>query len=192
MLIGYARVSTREQNTSLQLDALKADGCEKIFTERASGALRDRPQLKAALEFMRPGDTLVVWKLDRLARSLKQLLETVENLKAQEKGFRSLTENIDTTTPTGELVFHVFASLAQFERSIISQRTKAGLAAARKRGRVGGRPPALNESDKQAAKAMLRDGKLTVQEIADKLGVSFATFYRYFPKARSLTPDEAQ
>jgi len=114
----YARLSKREQKSGLQLDALKADGCEKSL--KASGALRNRLQLKVALEFMRPGDTLVVWKLDPLARSLKQFLETVENLKAQEKGFRSLTENIDTTTPTGELVFHVFASLAQFERAIIS------------------------------------------------------------------------
>ena len=140
MFIGYARVSTQDQNPELQLDALRQEGCEKIFTEKLSGARRDRPELKAALEYMRSDDTLVVWKLDRLARSLKQLIETVEDLEERGIGFSSLTEAIDTTTPSGKLVFHIFAALAEFERSIIRERTMAGLNAARERGRLGGRP----------------------------------------------------
>ena len=139
MLVGYARVSTQDQNPELQLDALKADGCEKVFVEKASGAQRDRPELQAALDYMRSGDTLVVWKLDRLARSLKQLIETVETMEGQGIGFRSLTEAIDTTTSGGRLVFHIFGALAEFERSIIKERTMAGLVSARARGRVGGR-----------------------------------------------------
>ena len=127
MLIGYARVSTQEQNPEMQLDALDRADCEKIFTEKASGAQRDRPQLKAALEYMREGDTLVVWKLDRLARSLKQLIETVESLEERKIGLRSLTESIDTTTSGGRLVFHIFAALAEFERSIIRERTRSDL-----------------------------------------------------------------
>ena len=138
MLIGYARVSTQEQDLALQLDALKAAGCERIYEERASGAQRDRPELKAALGYMREGDTLVVWKLDRLARSLKQLIDTVEDLGARGIGLRSLTEAIDTTTSGGKLIFHIFAALAEFERAVIRERTLAGLAAARARGRKGG------------------------------------------------------
>jgi DNA invertase Pin-like site-specific DNA recombinase len=147
LFIGYARVSTQDQNPQLQLDALTAADCERSFVERASGAQRERPELQAALEYIREGDTLVVWKLDRLARSLKQLIETVESLETRKIGFRSLTENIDTTTPGGRLTFHLFAALAEFERSIIKERTTAGLAAARARGRKGGRPPSLNAKD---------------------------------------------
>ena len=147
MFIGYARVSTQDQTPQLQLDALKVAGCERSFVEKASGAQRDRPELQAALGYMRSGDTLVVWKLDRLARSLKQLIETVESLENKKIGFRSLTENIDTTTPGGRLTFHLFAALAEFERSIIKERTMAGLAAARSRGRKGGRPPSLNAKE---------------------------------------------
>ena len=143
MAVGYARVSTQDQDLALQLDALQAAGCERVYTEKASGAQRDRPQLQAALDYMRPDDTLVVWKLDRLARSLRQLLDTVEVLHARQIGLRSLTEAIDTSTPGGTLVFHLFGALAEFERSIIRERTRAGLAAARARGRTGGRPPAL-------------------------------------------------
>src|SRR3712207_6574399 len=159
MLVGYARVSTQDQSPELQLDALRQAGCEKIFTEKASGAQRDRPELKAALGFMRQsaGDVLVVWKLDRLARSLKQLIETVEDLERRGIGFRSLTEQIDTTSPGGRLVFHIFATMAEFERSIIRERTCAGLDAARARGRKGGWPPALSSKDIAAAKAMLQD-----------------------------------
>ena len=133
MLVGYARVSTHDQDPALQHDALEKVGCERVFTETASGAQRDRPELKAALDYMRPGDILVVWRLDRLARSMKQLIETVEGLENREVGFRSITESIDTTTSGGKLVFHIFGALAEFERTIIQERTRAGLAAARAR-----------------------------------------------------------
>jgi DNA invertase Pin-like site-specific DNA recombinase len=185
MLIGYARVSTQDQNPALQLDALKEAGCEKTFTEKASGAQRDRPELKDALGFMRKGDTLVVWKLDRLARSLKQLITTVEDLESQGIGFRSLTESIDTTTSGGRLIFHIFASLAEFERSVIRERTKAGLQAAHARGRLGGRPPALSQEDLAAAKALLRDPAITVEQVAKRLGVAPSTLYRHLPGGRS-------
>lgn len=185
MLIGYARVSTQEQDAELQRVALRQAGCGKLFEETASGAQRDRPQLAAAMEFMREGDTLIVWKLDRLARSLKQLIETVEALEDRGSHFRSLTESIDTATPNGRLIFHVFGALAEFERGLIRERTLAGLAAARARGRVGGRPRSLSESKAKAAKAMLAAGELTVVEIAEQVGVSPATLYRYFPAARA-------
>ena len=185
VLVGYARVSTQDQDPALQLDALKGAGCEKIFTEKASGAQRDRPQLRAALDYMRSGDTLVVWKLDRLARSLKQLIETVEDLGDRGIGLRSLTELIDTTTSGGKLIFHIFAALAEFERGVIRERTRAGLDAARARGRLGGRPPALKASDLAAAKALLRDPGITVEDIARRLGVASSTLYRHLPKARS-------
>jgi DNA invertase Pin-like site-specific DNA recombinase len=189
MLVGYARVSTQDQNPALQRDALEAAGCDKIFEEKASGAQRDRPQLMAALDYMRNGDTLVVWKLDRLARSLKQLIETVELLEERGIGFRSLTEAIDTTTSGGKLVFHIFAALAEFERGIIRERTTAGLAAARARGRVGGRPPALTASDLAQAKALLADPEITVKQIAARMGVSVSTLYKHLPAARSATQE---
>ncbi|HQT76441.1 MAG TPA: recombinase family protein [Rhodopila sp.] len=191
MFIGYARVSTQDQTPQLQLDALKAAGCERSFVEKASGAQRDRPELQAALEYMRSGDTLIVWKLDRLARSLKQLIETVESLENRKMGFRSLTENIDTTTPGGRLTFHLFAALAEFERSIIKERTMAGLAAARARGRKGGRPPSLNAKDLAAAKAMLSDPAITVEEVAKRLKVSPATLYRHLPGGRGALSEGA-
>jgi DNA invertase Pin-like site-specific DNA recombinase len=185
MFVGYARVSTQDQKPELQLDALNAAGCEKVFVEKASGAQRERPELTAALDYVRDGDTLVVWKLDRLARSMKQLIETVEGLEDKGIGFRSLTEAIDTTTAGGKLVFHVFGALAEFERSIIRQRTRAGLDAARARGRKGGRPPKLTEKDLKAARAMLADKSITVEEIAKQLRVSTATLYRHLPAARA-------
>ena len=185
MLVGYARVSTQDQKPELQLDALKAAGCKKVFVEKASGAQRERPELTAALEYMRDGDTLVVWKLDRLARSMKQLIETVEGLEEVGVGFSSLTEAIDTTTAGGKLVFHVFGALAEFERSIIRERTRAGLDAARARGRKGGRPPKLKEADLKAARAMLADKSITVEEVAKHLRVSPATLYRHLPAARA-------
>ena len=183
-LVGYARVSTQDQHPELQLDALKEAGCARLFVEKASGAQRERPQLAAALDYMRPGDTLVVWRLDRLARALKQLIETVEGLEAQSIGFRSLTEAIDTTTAGGKLVFHIFASLAEFERSIIRERTRAGLDAARARGRVGGRPAALTERDLQEARALLKDPTITVEQVAKRLGVGASTLYRHLPGGR--------
>ena len=185
MLVGYARVSTQDQNPELQQDALLQAGCERIFTEKASGAQRDRPELKAALEYMRAGDTLVVWKLDRLARSLKQLIETIEKLENNQIGFRSLTEAVDTTTSSGKLIFHIFAALAEFERSIIRERTMAGLKSARDRGRLGGRPRALSSSDIAAVKALLRDPDITVEQAAKRVGVAASTIYRYLPGGRS-------
>lgn len=185
MLIGYARVSTLEQNPALQLDALQGAGCEKVFVEKASGAQRDRPELKAALEYMRAGDTLVVWKLDRLARSIRQLIDSIDALETRGIGFRSLTEVIDTTTPGGKLVFHIFGALAEFERSIIRERTKAGLASARARGKLGGRPRAWNDADVTAAKALLRDPNITVEQAARRLGVAPSTLYRHIPGGRS-------
>ena len=185
MLVGYARVSTQDQNPELQLDALKGAGCERVFEEKASGAKRDRPDLAAALSFMRSGDTLVVWKLDRLARSLKQLMETVEDLSARGIGFRSLTEAIDTTTSGGRLVFHIFGALAEFERGIIRERTTAGLDAARARGRVGGRPKALTSDDLAVARTLLKDGTLTIAQVAERLGVASSTLYAHLPRPRS-------
>jgi DNA invertase Pin-like site-specific DNA recombinase len=189
VLVGYARVSTQDQNPALQIDALKAAGCEKLFMEKASGAQRDRPELAAALSFMRKGDSLVVWRLDRLARSLPQLIETVAQLESEGIGLRSLTEAIDTSTAGGKLIFHIFGALAEFERSVIRERTRAGLKAARERGRKGGRPPALSASDLAAAKAMLRDPQITVAEVATRLKVSPATLYRHLPGGRG-TVDE--
>lgn len=184
MLIGYARVSTQDQNLDLQIDALKAAGCEKIFIEKASGAQRDRPELQAAIEYARSGDTLVVWKLDRLARSIKQLIETIEGLGGRSIGFRSLTEAIDTTTAGGRLIFHIFGALAEFERAIIKERTRAGLDAAKARGRVGGRPSKMSDDDIKVAKALLADENITAAEVAKRLNISVATLYRYLPRAK--------
>jgi DNA invertase Pin-like site-specific DNA recombinase len=187
MLIGYARVSTRDQDSALQLKSLAEEGCGRVFEEKASGAQRDRPELMRALDIARTGDTIVVWKLDRLARSLKQLIETVEALGERGVGFRSVTEAIDTTTPGGKLVFHLFGALAEFERGIIRERTMAGLDAARANGKTLGAKPKLTEKDLAAAKAMLAGGELTVAEVAEKLGVSRPTLYRYLPKARTAS-----
>jgi DNA invertase Pin-like site-specific DNA recombinase len=190
MLIGYARVSTIDQNLALQRNALTEAGCGKIFTEQMSGAVADRPALHDALEFARSGDTLVVWKLDRLARSMKQLIETIEKLRIRNIGFRSLTEALDTTTAQGLLVFHMFSALAEFERSLIRERTRAGLAAARRIGRTGGRPKKLTEDDLEAARALLANPDIGVTQIAHRLGVSPATLYRYIPSARTANaPD---
>ncbi len=191
MLVGYARVSTHKQDPALQLDALEKDPCERVFTETASGAQRERPELKAALDYMRSGDTLVVWRLDRLARSLKQLITTIEDLEGREIGLRSLTESIDTTTTGSRLVFHIFGALAEFERTIIRERTRAGLEAARARGRTGGRPPALTEKDKATAIALLRDPYIPVKEIARRPGISVAALYQHFPGGRGALLEAA-
>ena len=188
--VGYARVSTLDQNPELQLDALKTNGCAKLFVERASGAKEERPQLLAALDYLRPGDTLVVWKLDRLARSMKQLIETVDELKARGIGFRSLTEAIDATTAAGELFFHIFGALAQFERSVIRERTNAGLKAALARGRKGGRRPKVKPDDIRAALALLQDPQISVRGAAKRLGLSVSTLYRHAPGLRSRVEEK--
>src|SRR5208283_2721813 len=169
----------------LQQDALKEAGREKIFIEQMSGAVSDRPALCEALSYARSGDILIVWKLDRLARSMKQLIETIEGLRLRGIGFRSLTEAIDTTTPQGVLVFHMFGALAEFERSLIRERTRAGLAAAKRAGRTGGRPPKLTDDDLDAASTLLANPDIPVSEVASRMGVSPATLYRYIPAARS-------
>jgi DNA invertase Pin-like site-specific DNA recombinase len=179
MLVGYSRVSTQDQNLDLQKDALEKAGCQSQFTDVVSGAADEREGLKEALAYLREGDTLVVWKLDRLGRSLQHLIETVQALQQRGIGFQSLQENIDTTTSAGKLVFHVFGALAEFERDIIRERTLAGLAAARARGRKGGRPRAMTAAKAQMASTLRADPKRTVREICEVLGVSKATFYRY-------------
>lgn len=178
MLIGYARVSTDDQTLDLQLDALKSTGCEHIFDDHSSGAKTDRPGLMQALDYVRSGDTLVVWRLDRLGRSLQHLIETVNALEARGIGFRSITESIDTTTPGGKLIFHIFASLAEFERALIRERTLAGLAAARARGRKGGRPRKLTPKQVALAKRMHADRQTDIATICQTLGISRATLYR--------------
>jgi DNA invertase Pin-like site-specific DNA recombinase len=178
-LLGYARVSTTDQHPQLQVDALKAAGCYRVFVETASGARSDRPTLAQVLDQLPPGDTLVVWKLDRLGRSLRHLVDTVTGLADRGVGFRSLQEAIDTTTPGGKLVFHVFAALAEFERDLIRERTSAGLAAARVRGRHGGSPPVITAHKLQVAREMYRSRQYTVSAIATTLGVSRASIYRH-------------
>jgi DNA invertase Pin-like site-specific DNA recombinase len=177
-LLGYARVSTAEQNADLQTDELTAAGCWRVYVDHASGALDRRPQLDRVLEDLRPGDTLVVWRLDRLGRSLRHLIDTVTALDARDVGFRSLRESIDTTTPGGRLVFHVFAALAQCERELARDRTLAGLAAARARGRLGGRPSKLTPDQVREARRLYDDSELTVEQIGKVLGVSRTTIYR--------------
>ncbi len=182
-LVGYARVSTADQNADLQADALTAAGCVRVFTDHASGALDRRPQLDALLDYLRPGDVLVVWRLDRLGRSVRHLTDTVTALADRGVGFRSLTEGFDTTTAGGKLIFHVFAGLAEFEREIIRERTHAGLDAARARGRVGGRRPKMTP-DKLATARALYDGKAhTMAQIAEIIGVGRATLYRHLEPA---------
>ena len=175
MIIGYARVSTQDQNPELQLDALTSSGCEQVFHEKVTGKFRDRPELAACLRSLRQGDTLLVWKLDRLARSLKDLVDIVDDLNRRGIGFRSLTESIDTTSTGGRLVFHIFGALAEFEHSLIRERTIAGLTAARARGRRGGRKPAMSTADIRKAAAMLSDPHITKTEVAKHFGVSRVT-----------------
>ena len=178
MIIGYARVSTDDQSLDSQTDALSVAGAEKIFADRISGSRRARPELDKMLEQLRDGDVVTVAKYDRLARSLKDLLEIVEAIRARGAGFRSLAEDIDTTTPAGRLVFHVFASIAQFERERISERTREGLASARKRGRIGGRPPALSPAQKNEVRRMRDEEHRAVPEIARLFKVSERTVRR--------------
>jgi DNA invertase Pin-like site-specific DNA recombinase len=179
MLIGYARVSTSDQTLDLQKDALQKAGCDRIFTDTASGAKSERTGLDEALSHLRVGDTLVVWRLDRLGRSLKHLIETITALDNRKIGFKSITEAIDTATSGGKLIFHIFGALAEFERDIIKERTHAGLTAARARGRKGGRPKALTPKKAQMAKALYMDKINTIEEICRTLNISRATLYRY-------------
>jgi DNA invertase Pin-like site-specific DNA recombinase len=181
-LIGYARVSTQDQHLHLQQDALKTAGCIKIFTDTVSGAKQDRKGLDEALNFLREKeDILVVWRLDRLGRSLKDLIERLNQLHTRNIGFKSLTENIDTTTSGGKLIFHIFGALAEFERDIIRERTNAGLTAARARGKKGGRPksPISEERKLQMAKKMYEDKTIPVEDIYKGLGIPRSTFYKY-------------
>jgi DNA invertase Pin-like site-specific DNA recombinase len=180
MLIGYARVSTQDQNLELQRKALLDAGCERIFDDKLSGSRSDRPGLAQALEFLRDGDTLVVWKLDRLGRSVKHLVELVEVLREYGVQFRSLTDSIDTATPSGRFFFHVMASLAEMERELTVERTKAGLEVARSLGRVGGRKRRMTDSKIESAKKLLASG-VPPREVAKNLGVSVPTLYRWVP-----------
>ena len=181
MLIGYARVSTQDQTLDLQTDALKQAGCVQIFTDTTSGAKSERPGLQDAMSHLRAGDTLVVWRLDRLGRTLKHLIATIADLSDKGIGFKSLQENMDTTTSGGKLIFHIFGALAEFEREVIRERTNAGLQAARARGRLGGRPKIQTVDPKKIALArqLYDDGHMPVQEICDTLHIGRATLYRY-------------
>src|SRR5712691_7487199 len=182
MLIGYARVSTNEQNLDLQQDALKKAGvsAKNLYTDKITGTKSERPGLTQAISHLRQGDTLVVWRLDRLGRSLKHLIETVTSLKQQGVAFKSITDNIDTATATGQLVFHIFGALAEFERNLITERTMAGLEAARSRGRKGGRPRLKSTAGKVAmAKKLYRDRTISIPEICKTLNISKATLYRW-------------
>ena len=185
MLIGYARVSTDDQHLEIQKEALREAGCERIYEDTLSGARAERPGLAQATKALRGGDTLVVWRLDRLARSLKNLIALSEELDDAGVGLRSIHESIDTKSSSGKLFFHLMGALGEFERNLIRERTKAGLDAARARGKVGGRPRSLIDADLIAAKALLGSEDLSVVEVAKRVGVSPATLYRYFPGGRS-------
>lgn len=180
MLIGYARVSTQDQNLELQRDALTKAGCQKVFEDTVSGTRTDRPGLARAMEMLREGDTLVVWKLDRLGRSVKQLVDLIGELQKQGAQFKSLTDAIDTGTPSGRFFFHVMASLAQMERELIVERTRAGLDIARQLGRKGGRKPKMTDSKIESARKLLASG-MPPKDVAKNLGVSVPTLYRWVP-----------
>ena len=188
MKIGYTRVSTAEQSLALQLDALRQAGCRKVYEEVISGARIERPVLQDLLTHLRDGDVLMIWKLDRLGRSLRHLIEVVTDLAQRGIGFQSLQENLDTTTSSGKLVFHLFGALAEFERDLIRERTQAGLVAARARGRLGGRPRGLSaqaEATALAAETLYREGQLSVRQIAAKLHIAKSTLYVYL-RARGV------
>lgn len=186
MLVGYARVSTVEQNIDLQLSALREAGCEKLYQDHISGTKANRPGLDMALEVLRKNDTLVVWKLDRLGRTVKGLIDLVSQLHLKEINFKSITDNVDTTTPSGRFFFHMMASLAQMERELIAERTKAGLAAAKAKGRVGGRKRKMTQSKIESAKQLLASGILP-KDVAQNLGVSIPTLYRWIPASELET-----
>jgi DNA invertase Pin-like site-specific DNA recombinase len=190
MLIGYCRISTADQNLSLQKDELTKFGCSKIYEDVASGAKSARVGLEAAINFAREADTLVIWKLDRLGRSLRDLIEIVNRLEQRGVSFVCITQNIDTRTPNGKLFFHIFGALSEYERELIRERTKAGLTAARARGRKGGRKPAMNEEQIEQARAMMNNPKLKVKSIIKNLGISKATLYKYVPVRSSATENK--
>jgi DNA invertase Pin-like site-specific DNA recombinase len=187
VLVGHARVSIIEQHLDLQRDALTQGGCDRIFTDTASGAKAERPGLTAALHYLRAGDVLAVWKLDRLGRSLKDLLDVMTALEQRGIGFKSLQESMDTTTPGGKLIFYVFAALAEFERGVIRERTQAGLNAARTRGRNGGRPRKLSRKGVELAVSMLQNPRNRISDICATVGVSRTTLYRYAKAAKGAT-----
>jgi DNA invertase Pin-like site-specific DNA recombinase len=189
LVLGYARVSTLEQNEDMQQDALTAAGCARIYVDKASGKLGPRPALNAMLDQLRTGDTVVVWRLDRLGRSLRHLIDIFADLDNRGVSVRSLTESIDTSTPGGKLIFHLFGSLAEFERDLIRERTIAGLAAARARGRRGGRPTVWTTEKLSTARSMYEDGQHDVATIARVLGVSRASVYRALTSVKEhVTP----
>ena len=193
MKIGYARVSTADQHLAMQEDALRKDGCKEVFTDVVSGVKATRPGLDKALAYLRDGDTLVVWKLDRLGRSIKHLIETIKSLSERKIGFKSLQENIDTSTSGGKLIFHIFSALAEFERELIRERTDAGLKAARARGRLGGRPPVLDNRQVNRMVEMYDEQKNTVAEICKIYSISRPSFYNYLKKRKAEeTTDESQ
>jgi DNA invertase Pin-like site-specific DNA recombinase len=185
MLIGYARCSTGSQDHALQLDALTKAGCDRVFIETASGMKADRPELKKALEFARPGDQVCVYSLSRLARSIRHLLELGDDFNRRQVGLKSLTEAVDTTTAQGRFLFSILAAMGQMEVELLRERTRAGLAAARARGRVGGRPRALDSTKLHVAKTLMSNGELTVAQIAAQVGVTVSTLYRAMPGGRS-------
>ena len=185
MLIGYSRVSTDDQDTDAQTASLRKAGCERVFTEKASGGRWDRPELAKALEQLRAGDVLVVWKLDRLGRSLVEMMRTIDKLRADGIKFRSLTEELDSESAQGRFFLQIHGAMAEYFLDLNRERTMEGLKAALARGRKGGRRPKLTEDDKKAARAMLAAGDISVAEIARRLGISRVTFYDYFPQARA-------
>ncbi len=189
---GYARVSTGEQDARLQHDALKNAGCYRIFTDTASGSLESRPELNKLLDQLRPGDTLVVWRLDRLGRSIRHLIDQMADLQDRGVAFRSLQENIDTSSSGGKLIFHIFASLAEFERDLVRERTHAGLQAARARGKVGGRPRLLSGDKLRTAQKLYEQQEMTVAQIGEVLGVSRTTVYRALRRESGVTPPRRQ
>ena len=190
MLIGYSSVSTFDQNTDLQKDALDKAGCEKIFNDTISGTVSQRPGLTKAKEILRRGDTLVVWRLDRLGRSLKDLIDWMNYLDTEGIALKSLQESIDTSTATGKLVFHVFGALAEFERNLILERTQAGLSAARARGRLGGRPKSLNDDKKQVVTDLYNERKHPVKKICEMMNISKPTLYSYVRDSVSNPPKQ--
>ena len=179
MLIGYARVSTSDQNPNLQEDALKKAGCKKIYIDKISGTIADRPELTKAIDVLREGDTLIIWRLDRLGRSLKDLINWISYLEKEGIALNSLQESIDTSTSTGKLVFHIFGALAEFERNLIRERTQAGLIAARARGKMGGRPKRLNEIKRQMVFKLYNEKVLTINQVCKEMGISKPTLYKY-------------